>query len=168
MRKIIEFLLPDMLVVPSYVQDSRLGSAMPAPGRSGQATLSFVLLVAGIVIEAAIAGSFVTYFLSTSGSGERLSSRAFAAAMAGVRDIELKVVRDKDFAGSGPRSYSFSVGADTASLAVSRAAPDATSYVYTATSTGTAVSRSRRLVAIFIVDQATGLVSLSSVDEQPF
>jgi uncharacterized protein (UPF0333 family) len=134
--------------------------------RAGQATLSFMLLVSGIVIEIAIAGSFVTYFLSSSGLGERLTARAFAAAEAGVRDAQIRITRDKEFAQSGTVSYALSVGSDSAAIDVSRTTSNATSYVYTATSTGTAVNRNRRLVVILAVDRTTGLVQISSLAEQ--
>lgn len=135
---------------------------------AGQATLSFILLVGGIVLEVAIAGSFATYFLSASGLGERLSARAFTTAEAGIRDAQMRIARDKEFAQSGPVSYSIGVGIDGVSVAVSRDTSNATSYVFTATSTGTAVNRSRRLVAVMVVNRETGLAQLQSIQEVPF
>ena len=64
---------------------------------NGQATLSFILLAGGIILEIAIAGSFITYFLSASGLSERLSARAYVAAEAGIRDAQIKITRNKDF-----------------------------------------------------------------------
>jgi hypothetical protein len=136
--------------------------------RSGQATLSFILLVGGIVLEVAIAGSFATYFLSSSGLGERLSARAFTTAEAGIRDAQMRITRNKEFAQSGPVSYSIGVGIDGVSVDVSRSTLDSTNYVFTATSTGTAVSRSRRLVAVLVVNRETGLVQLQSLAEVSF
>ncbi|MDI6734273.1 MAG: hypothetical protein QMD50_02150 [Patescibacteria group bacterium] len=131
--------------------------------KGGQATLSFVLLVGGIIIEVAIAGSFLTYFLSTSGLGERLSARAFAAAHAGIRDAQIKITRNKELS---PASYSLPVGIDSASVVISWVT-DATNdnYVYTVDSVGSASTRVRRLIATLIVNRATGLVQLKSLIE---
>ena len=136
--------------------------------RGGQTTLSFVLLVSGVIIEIAIAGSFITYFLSSSGLGDRLSARAFAAAEAGVRDVQIKVSRDKEFVSGGTTSYVIPVGGDTVAVLVSRDASDPANYLYTATSTGMAVSRNRQLVVVIAVDRTTGLTQLQSLSEKAF
>ncbi len=136
--------------------------------KRGQATLSFILLVGGVVIEMAIAASFVAYLLATSGYGERLSARAFTAAEAGVRDVHVRLARDKEFAQIGPVTYSVAVGADRATVTVSRNTSDATSYLYHATSTGQALARKRRLVGIIVVNRTTGLIQTQSVSEKPF
>jgi hypothetical protein len=150
------------------IEEKKRRGQAPKSFTSGQATLSFILLVGGIVLEVAIAGSFATYFLSASGLGERLSARAFTTAEAGIRDAQMRIVRDKEFAQSGPVTYSIGVGIDGVSVVVSRDTSNATSYVFTATSTGTAVNRSRRLVAIMVVNRETGLAQLQSMQEVPF
>lgn len=135
----------------------------------GQITLPFVLLVSGIILEIAIAGSFVTYFLSTSGYGDRLAERASVAAHSGVRDVLIRITENKEFTSascSAPYVYSISVGTDAAAVSVCRTVNTATnSYVYTITSTGTAVSREKKFVATLLVDQTTGRVSLESTTE---
>lgn len=133
--------------------------------KDGQIALPFILLVSGIIVEITIAGSFVTYFLSTSGLGERLSLRASAAANSGIRDAMIKISRDKEYA-STPMSYDFTVGSDTASVSVSKTDDDPNnSYVYTIDSTGVASSRQRKVEAILIVNQTTGFIQLQSVKE---
>jgi len=133
--------------------------------KDGQIALPFILLVSGIIVEITIAGSFVTYFLSTSGLGERLSLRASAAANSGIRDAMIKISRDKEYA-STPMSYDFTVGSDTASVSVSKTDDDPNnSYVYTIDSTGVASSRQRKVEAILIVNQTTGFIQLQSVEE---
>jgi len=130
--------------------------------RGGQATLAFVLLVGGIIIEIAIAGSFITYFLSHAGLGERLSARAFAAAHAGVRDAQIKITRNKEL---GPVSYSLPVGADSTKVVVTWDATNSDYYIYTITSTGSASTRLRKLVATLVVNKTTGLAQLKSLVE---
>ncbi len=140
--------------------------------RRGQATLTFIILVSGIIIEIAIAGSFVTYFLSTSGFGERASARALAAAEAGIRDAQLKVARNKEFWDfSTPYTYTLDVTVggqqDAAEVAVQRTIDVVTNrYRYAITSEGQAATRRRTLVASMVVDQASGLVQLESLREQ--
>ena len=126
----------------------------------GQATLSFILLISGLILEIAIAGTFVTYFSSTAGLGERLSTRAFTAASSGIRDAQIKIVRNKDFEGQ----FILSLDNDTASVSVVRSTLD-TNYIYTITSLGVAGTRQRKFVAIIVADQTTGLVELKSIDE---
>ena len=132
----------------------------------GQAALSFIILVSGIIIEIAIAGSFVTYFLSASGLGERLSYRALAAAEAGIRDAQVKIVRDKGLVSVGSHVYSLSVGSDIASIEISRTGSEV--YVYTLDSTGVASTRERKLTATMIVHATSGLAQLQSITEVPF
>jgi len=132
---------------------------------SGQATLSLILLIGGIIIEIALAGSLISYLLSTSGRGELLASRALGAAEAGIRDVQIKIARNKDFVQSGTLTYPLSVGGDSTTINVSRTSPTPTSYLYTATSTGSAITRTKRLVAQLVVDTTTGLVQLQSVSE---
>ena len=82
-----------------------------------QIALPFILLVSGIIIEITIAGSFIAYFLSASGLGERLSLRAQAAAHAGVQDAIVRITRDKEYA-SGGASYSLSIDGDSAFITI--------------------------------------------------
>lgn len=146
---------------PPYYLARRSGQT-PQSFAAGQAALSFILLVSGIIIEIAIAGSFVTFFLSTSGLGERLSARAFAAAQSGVRDAQIKIVRNKDFA-SVPKTYSLTIGDDIVSVEVTRTGSGV--YAYTINSTGVASTRERKLTSVLAVDATTGLVQLGELEE---
>lgn len=129
--------------------------------RGGQATLSFILLVSGLVLEIAIAGTFVTYFFSASALGERLSARAFSVANSGVRDAQMRITRSKDFTGS----FTLQLGSDSSSVSVARAILGS-NYVYTITSVGTAGTRQRKFVATITADQVSGAVTQQSVVEQ--
>ncbi len=139
--------------------------AKDSGGVRGQATLSFVLLVGGIILEIAIAGSLVAFFSSGSGLGERLSSRAFNAAQVGIRDAELKIVRNKDLCSSC--SYSFPVGADTATVTVTRADDDQNNaYIYTVESLGVAANRQKKFEAVISVDRTSGVIQLRTHREK--
>lgn len=134
---------------------------------SGQATLSFILLVSGVILEVAIAGSFVAYFFSASGFGERVSARALAAARAGLDDAAIQVVRNKEYAAGSAVSYAFSVGDDVAAVSLTRTTDSANgTYLFTITSTGTAFTRERKLLATMVVDQTSGVARLQALSEQ--
>jgi len=134
--------------------------------RSGQATLSFILLVSGVILEVAIAGSFVAYFFSASGFGERVSSRALAAARAGFADAEIQIARNKELAAIGAVAYSFAVGDDVAEVTISRStdAPN-NAYLFTVTAVGTAFSRERHIVGTITVDRTSGAARVQAVSE---
>lgn len=134
---------------------------------TGQATLSFILLVSGVILEVAIAGSFVAYFFSTAGYGERVSARALAAARAGLADAEIQIARNKEYGGGSTASYSFAVGDDTADVTVTRATDSgANAYVFSVTAVGTAFTRTRKLFAKIAVDRTTGLARVQELREQ--
>ncbi|MBI4034058.1 MAG: hypothetical protein HY378_00735 [Candidatus Brennerbacteria bacterium] len=133
----------------------------------GQIALPFILLVSGVIVEVTIAGSFITYFLSTGGLGERLALRASAAAHSGIRDAMIRISRDKSYASSA-QNYNLTVGDDTTAVSVSRTVDNPqNSYIYTITSTATASSRQRKLKATVIVSQTTGFIQLQSLKEEP-
>ncbi|MEK7543159.1 MAG: hypothetical protein AAB503_02550 [Patescibacteria group bacterium] len=134
---------------------------------TGQATISFVLLISGVILQIAIAGSIVTYFLSSSRFNERLIARSFIAAETGIRDAQVQISRNGNFVESGTKTYSISVGSDTSEISVVRSTDNPNSiYVYTITSIGTAFSRKKKLVGVITVHQTTGLLEFKSISEQ--
>lgn len=134
--------------------------------KKGQIALSFVLLVSGIIIEIVIAGSFVTYFLTNTGLGERLQSRANTVAYSGLWDALVKISRNRDF-GSSAQNYSLTVDNDSTAVSVSRSFNSgANVFIYTITSLGTAGTREKNIVATAVVSQVTGQVQLQSVVDQ--
>ena len=135
-------------------------------------TLPFILLVSGIIIEITIAGAFVTYFLSTSGYGERLAARAESVARSGINDALARVMQNKDFSivsCSTPYTYTVtSGGGDTAGVSLCRTTDFSTNkYTFTITSIGVAVSHQKKFVATALVDQTTGQTELQSISERP-
>lgn len=133
--------------------------------RFGQATLSFIILISGLILEIAVAGSFVTYFLSSSGLGERLSARALSAASSGVRDAQIRLVRSGTLCGD-ISAYAISLDQDTANISVSKSV-NGENCEYTITSIGVAGTRQRKLVAVLLLNTTNGLAELRSVSEQP-
>ncbi len=134
--------------------------------KKGQIALSFVLLVSGVIVEIVIAGSFVTYFLSNSGLGERLESRAVTAAYSGLWDALARISKNRDFLPSS-NPYGLTINNDSATIDVSRVLDSGAGvYVYSITSLGTAGTRERSIFGKAIVDRNTGQIQLQSVTDQ--
>lgn len=132
---------------------------------SGQATLSFIILISGLILEIAVAGSFVTYFLSSAGLGERLSARALSVASSGIRDAEIRLVRNGTLCGD-ISAYTIDLNQDTADVSVSKSVVGE-NCEYTITSIGVAGTRQRKLVAVLLLNTTNGLAELRSISEQP-
>jgi hypothetical protein len=137
----------------------------------GAVTLPIVLLIGGLIMEMAIAGAFLAYFLGQSGFGIKLSAEAFAAAQSGIEDAKLKIIRDKNFTAS-PNPYELEVGNRSAEITVcknlktvSTDCDTAMSGKYEITSLGSAMTKRRQLRAIFYVDDTTGEAKLESLEE---
>lgn len=134
-------------------------------------TLPVVLLIGGLIMEMAIAGAFLAYFLGQSGFGLKLSAEAFAAAQSGIEDAKLKIVRDKNFT-ADPNPYTLTIGSRSTQITVcknlstvSSACDTAMSGKYEITSLGSALTKRRQLRAIFYVDNTTGEAKLESLNE---
>lgn len=132
--------------------------------RTGQISLPVILIISGIFIEIAIAGAFIVSFMASSGQGERLSARAFAAAEAGVKDAFIKITRDKNFTPAA-NPYNLTVSEDVASITVEQNPIDLPSGSYRITAIGTAGTRQRQLVGVLSVNALTGGVELQSIEE---
>jgi len=133
----------------------------------GQATLAFVILIAGLIVEIVIAGSFISYFLGGSNFSQRLNARALAAAEAGIRDAAINIARNRDFVSGSSLSYSLSLDNDSAVISIVKTDDIVNNqYIYQITSTGSAINRQSRLVATITVDKITGLIQFKSLNEQ--
>ncbi|MDP3725478.1 MAG: hypothetical protein Q8R20_03360 [Nanoarchaeota archaeon] len=131
---------------------------------NGQITLPFILLVGGIIMEIALAGVFVAYFLSTSNLGERLAARAASAAYSGIQDAMVNITRNKEY---GNTSYVLEIKDDKTTVNVSRTQDPQGAYAYIIESLGEAGSRQKKLVATLIVNNVSGKTTLQSLLEVP-
>lgn len=126
---------------------------------SGQATLSLVFLVGGIIILISVTLAFLVVTFLNSSYGYQASNRALATAQAGVEDAYLQLARNKDFA---PSPYQVTVGANIATVTIAQNAPSTGRVTITATST---VSRYQRKVqAIVSVATSTGELHVLSFE----
>lgn len=130
----------------------------------GVVALSTTLLISGIIIEIAISGLLVSYFLVQGSFGAKWSADALAVAQTGIQDGLIKIVRDKDlnYITSGS-PYSISVGDWTAQVEIRKDTPgNGKSEII---SSGSAKNKQRRLQAILDVDSQTGKVKVESIKE---
>lgn len=132
---------------------------------SGQTALPFMLVIGGIIIEVIIAGALIAFFVNNMILGERLAIRSLSAANVGVQDAAMKISNNKELASAGSHDYNMDVGEDVVEVNINRSI-SGESYIFTVTSTASAGSQQSRLVAVFIVNQRTGRISLSSITEQ--
>lgn len=120
-----------------------------------------MLFIGAIIVEIAVAGAFISYYLSQSGFGVKISAEALAAAEAGVQDALIKIIRDKNFSSNG---YSLTVGSRSANVVVCKDSCAGTGK-HKITSTGSAVAKRRKIEVIVNVNSATGEVKIESIQE---
>ncbi len=127
--------------------------------KNGQATITLTLLIGGTAILIGITLAFLTISFINASSAYQAGSRAFVVASAGAQDALLRLIRDKDFMGTGGSTTTITVGGnDTAIVNVS---PPISSQVVI-TSQSTILGTTRKLEVITVVDSLTGKVSVLS------
>ncbi len=139
--------------------------------QKGMTALPTVLLIGGVIIEIAIAGVFIVYFLGQSSFGVKWSAEALAAGRTGVYDAVLKIVREKNFS-TGATPYTLAVGNHSVQIWVCLNSKTAVSYCdvaatgkYEITSLGNARNKYRRLRAFLNVNDVNGEVKVESISE---
>jgi len=139
---------------------------------SGVAALPTILLIGGIIVEIGIAGAFISFLLSQSGFGAKLSAEAFAAAQSGIDDAMMRIVRDKNFYTGPAAPYTLTVGNRSAQVIICKDFKTVSSACDTIndgkdeiTSLGSALTKRRQLRAIVNVDNNTGEVRVESIQE---
>jgi hypothetical protein len=118
-----------------------------------------ILLIGGIIVEIAAAVAFLVFIINNTNFGAKLSAEALAAAQAGIDDGIRRVTRDLTY----NTTYDLTVGSRTVNVSVCRSTCIAGKTVIT--STGSAFTRQRRLIAALQIDSTTGLVTVESVKE---
>ncbi len=139
----------------------------------GAIALPAVLMIGGIIIEIAVSGVFIIYYISQSGYGVRLSSEALAAAQSGIHDGIMKIVRNKNIDyNTSDSPYTVTVGGRTSQViickdtkTVSSACDTVNAGKHEITSLGSAFNKRRELRAIINVDSYTGEAKFESIQE---
>jgi len=142
----------------------------------GIATLPTILLLSGILMELAIAGTVLATVLNNTISNRRFGTEALAAARAGAQDAIIRVSRDNSFGAPPPVNYSLDVvaGRSSAQVTVCKDWVTVTNLCDTningrdeIISVGTVMNRKKKIVAILGVDADTGRVKIQSFEEIP-
>ncbi len=143
-------------------------------GIRGVATLPTILLLSGILMELAIAGTVLATVLNNKISNQRFGTEALAAARAGAQDAIMRVSRDKGFEALSP-GYSLNV-TDRASaqvivcknwVTIANLCDTNINGKDEIVSIGTVLNRKKKIVVILGVDEVTGRVQIRSFEEVP-
>jgi hypothetical protein len=132
------------------------GTASRASG-SGQAFLSTVLIIGGVMI---LIGATVAVLAATfvdSGYGLQASNQAESVATAGVNDAYLQLDRNAAFSSSG---YSVSVPNGSETVVVTQGSGSSAGTA-TVLSSATVNGRTRKISALFSISTSTGQVILA-------
>jgi hypothetical protein len=130
---------------------------------AGQAFLSTILLIGGVMIVIAATVAVLAATFVDSGYGLQASEKAEAVATAGVNDAFLRLVRNTSFTSGG---YSVTVPNGTATVSVMQGSGSAAG-LDTVFSAATVSGRTRKINAVFGISSSTGqVVSISWQDVQ--
>ncbi len=122
---------------------------------AGQAFLSTILVMGGIMIVVATTIAVLAATFVDSGYGLQASNKAESVATAGVNDAFLRLVRSSIFSSSG---YSVAVSEGSATVTVTPSSPSAGET--TVLSSAAVSGRTRKINAIFSISSSTGQVTL--------
>ena len=140
--------------------------SIPNSAREGIAALPLVLMIGGLITQIIIAMLVSNFLLTRSESGLRTSSAAFLNAQSGYQDAFMRIIRDKEYAGS----YTLIFPDGAADVAVCSDAPSPACVGLDRdriTILGKSLNRNRKFEAILNVSQITGEATLESFNEVP-
>lgn len=123
----------------------------------GQAILSLILLIGGIIVLIGLALAFLATSFVNSAYGYRAAQRAEAVASSGVFDALMQLARNQSFSSTG---YTLTVSSDTASVTVTQNSP-ATGQA-TVVSSSTVSLSTKTIRAIVSENTSTGQVFVVS------
>jgi hypothetical protein len=126
---------------------------------SGQAFLSTILIIGGVMVFVGAAVAFLAMTFIDSGYGLQSSNLAESVATAGVNDAYLHLVRNSSFAIATTTNFT-SLSSGSATVTVTQGSPT-TSQVMVFSS-ATVGGRTRKIMAIFLVASSTGQVTIGS------
>ncbi len=133
----------------------------------GAVLLPTVIMMGTVLLAIGMAGLAVGVVLSRSNNLIRTSTRALAAARAGIEDVSRRFVRDSAWSPAVCSAYTsptYVLALNGSSVAVCVARTGSTSLIQ---SVGTANGVSRRIDAVISINPVSGKVTLSSSNEIP-
>ena len=128
-------------------------------GHRGQAALSTVFLIGGVIILFALTLAFLALRITASTYGAEAANRAEAAATAGAEDAILRLTREPIKPGF-PEEYTFNIdNTRSASIKITR---DEAAGLATIISSSTVGTNQRTIEVLVSFSSSTGMVDLIS------
>jgi hypothetical protein len=121
---------------------------------AGQAFLSTILIIGGVMIVIGTGVAVLAATLIDSGYGLQASDQAESVATAGTNDAFLRIVRTSSFSGG----YTVTMPQGSATVSVTQNSPSAGEA--TVLSVATVSGRTRKINAVFSISTSTGQVGL--------
>ncbi len=115
----------------------------PRASRGGQAALSMVLLIGGIMVLIGFSLVFLSTSFINSAYGNRAAQQAQNVATSGAYDAMIQLARNKDFSSGG---YSVAVGSSTATVVVTQDSPATGEVAIVSTATISLYKKTIRVV----------------------
>ncbi len=141
--------------------------------QKGLASLPVVLLLGGIIIEIAIAGAFIFYYVNSNVYGTKLSNQAAATARAAVEDAVLRVIRNPNCGGVDPcpANYTITTGGGTATVSICKDICPADASIGIGQTEiiadARASSKKHRIITILNVSTTVPFVTIASITDVP-
>ena len=129
----------------------------------GQVALPYILLVAGVIVEIALAGAFIASFLSAESRSGAFSIRANSAAKSAIQDFSVKLSANKELPGD---VYCLSLGEDKAWVQTSRDGAPSDFVRYSIKAVGRAGNSYSEMSASFTVNKITGKTLLENIKQE--
>ena len=132
--------------------------------RKGQAALSTIFLIGGIILLFGVSLALIAISFANSSIGFQAANRAEAIAQGGIRDAEIELLRNKDFSDAGycvpaANVVNGACPSGYALVAVTQNSPS-TGKV-TATADATVNRRRRKVQAIYVIGTSTEVLPIS-------
>ena len=128
--------------------------------------LPTLLIISSVIFEIAVAVALAAYLITNANVSARSSAEALSAAQAGANDAAIRIARNKSY--EATTGYSFVVGSSTVNVVVTAntgqgggAATGKTRVL----STGTTKNFSKRIEAVYTINDNTGELTLESYEE---
>lgn len=132
-------------------------------GRRGQAALSLVFLIGGIVLLVSVTLSLVVINFLNSTFAFQSANKAMAEAMGGVSDALLQLARNPQFSHLGYDVCVTNFISDCATVVVTQSQTLPTSWKATIVSTATVFASRRKIQAVAAINPLTGEVSVAAL-----
>lgn len=135
----------------------------------GQAALATIFLIGGIIVLFSISIALITLSFANSTLGFQAANKALAVATGGIRDAEVRLLRNKDFSNTSGYCVPASnppCPSGSATVTVTQGNPAAGEV--TVTSDATISIRRRKLQGIYAVSTTTSQLTNISLQELTF